>query len=329
MSAMGSPPVSSMRSWTNDLLKELVDGIQALGYHRFMDMREQTLWVKTKDRIILTGKPVLLTSRSTTSYLVGGLLRPERRADQARGIGAAVKGSGLACRRTRTRAVSTAPNRRNSGRDRSPSSIRWGGPCSLSIKGQRRRRDLAPGQAAHHVELPARAGQHTTIRLRLRQSSAASTSLSTPCSWESPSTPESGSPCSGHNLLIVPLTFVDSLGTGRVRRDHEVRAGRRVPDYRRQERSCRRAGNQIRRHPIEGEQRVRDRFFPEERIPCLARSGLVTKFEAGDVDQVFCVDEATEAPLVVGIKLGGAYPVLLKPGSTPSLRSAPASTRTC
>ncbi len=37
-----------------DLLKELVDGVTALGY-TYIDLREQTNWVKTKDRVILTG----------------------------------------------------------------------------------------------------------------------------------------------------------------------------------------------------------------------------------------------------------------------------------
>ncbi len=37
-----------------DLLGEIVDSIQAMGY-TYMDMREQTHWVKTKDRVILCG----------------------------------------------------------------------------------------------------------------------------------------------------------------------------------------------------------------------------------------------------------------------------------
>jgi hypothetical protein len=37
-----------------DLLKELVDGVTALGY-TYIDLREQKNWVKTKDRVILTG----------------------------------------------------------------------------------------------------------------------------------------------------------------------------------------------------------------------------------------------------------------------------------
>jgi uncharacterized protein YdaL len=37
-----------------DLLKELVDGIQKLGY-TYVDLSEQTNWVKTQDRVILSG----------------------------------------------------------------------------------------------------------------------------------------------------------------------------------------------------------------------------------------------------------------------------------
>ncbi len=37
-----------------DLLKELVDGIQKLGY-TYIDLSELTNWVKTKDRVILSG----------------------------------------------------------------------------------------------------------------------------------------------------------------------------------------------------------------------------------------------------------------------------------
>ena len=37
-----------------DLLKQLADGLEELGY-TFLDMREETHWVKTKDRVILSG----------------------------------------------------------------------------------------------------------------------------------------------------------------------------------------------------------------------------------------------------------------------------------
>lgn len=37
-----------------DLLKKIVDGVTALGY-KYIDLREGTNWIKTKDRIILTG----------------------------------------------------------------------------------------------------------------------------------------------------------------------------------------------------------------------------------------------------------------------------------
>ena len=36
------------------MLKELVDGITALGY-TYIDMKDETNWVKLKDRVILTG----------------------------------------------------------------------------------------------------------------------------------------------------------------------------------------------------------------------------------------------------------------------------------
>ncbi|HEX9007074.1 MAG TPA: hypothetical protein VF889_07245, partial [Bacteroidota bacterium] len=49
--------------------------------------------------------------------------------------------------------------------------------------------------------------------------------------------------------------------------------------------------------------RVRDRLFPEERI-VWRYPEVVSKFEGSEVSEVFCVDEATEAPLVVGREVG-------------------------
>jgi len=51
-----------------DLLKELVDGVTALGY-TYIDLREQTNWVKTKDRVILTGSQSY-TIKLDDQYLV-------------------------------------------------------------------------------------------------------------------------------------------------------------------------------------------------------------------------------------------------------------------
>ena len=49
--------------------------------------------------------------------------------------------------------------------------------------------------------------------------------------------------------------------------------------------------------------KVRDLYFPEEHIswryPELAR-----RFDTSDVEEIFCLDEVSEAPLAVGKKLG-------------------------
>ncbi len=50
-------------------------------------------------------------------------------------------------------------------------------------------------------------------------------------------------------------------------------------------------------------QRIREKYFPEEKITW-RNSELVPKFESDDVEEVFAVDEATEALLVIGKKYG-------------------------
>ena len=282
----------------HDLLKELVDGIQALGY-TFMDMREQTLWVKTKDRIILTGSQ----SYSLTlddQYLVeayygrnGELIR--RAASEQR-----LKGPV-------SRAVELEPGQFYRAE---PAEFRERPLTFLDQVGRTVQSLYQKVSGAGETWRQAKPLIMWNYRARGAayndQASLAAVFGSVNIAVDTlfvgePVTPERVSVL-GHNLLIVPLTFVDSLGQD----EYDVitkfvqDGGCLITDGKNdlaEELGIKFGDTRLK------VSRVRDRFFPEERI-VWRDPELVTKFEAGDVDQVFCVDEATEAPLVVGIKLG-------------------------
>jgi hypothetical protein len=107
---------------------------------------------------------------------------------------------------------------------------------------------------------------------------------------------------SPHNLLIVPFPFVDSLkesdydliskfidGGGCVITD--------TKNFLAQDFGISFTSTYLK------VSHVRDQYFPEEKISW-RYSELVPKFEADDVEEVFCTDDATEAPLVIGKKIG-------------------------
>jgi hypothetical protein len=107
---------------------------------------------------------------------------------------------------------------------------------------------------------------------------------------------------SPHNLVVVPYSFVDSLKLEEydalVRWVHD--GGALITDTRNfliEEFGIRFGSTGLKVH------KVVDRLFPEEQITWRTPESI-TRFEADDVDEVFCSDMVTETPLVAGKAFG-------------------------
>jgi uncharacterized protein YdaL len=275
------------------LLEELVDSVQALGY-TYIDLREDTTWVKTRDRVILTG------SQSYTVMLTDQYLS-ESYFDRDGEI---------------TR--------------RDISENRLSGPVTRTV-------ELKPGELykAEPTEMKERrqtfvqqavgAVEHVVDRLvsseetwqearpvilwnQYVRGAAYNDQASMAAVFGSVSiavdTIFVGEPLdlSRHNLVLVPFAFVDSL---------------RMEDYAALVHYVQNGGHLItdtKNYLIDDfgvrfstttlkVSRVLDGYFPEERI-VWRYPELMTKFEADDVDEIFCTDHTTGAPLIIG-KRGG------------------------
>ena len=282
----------------HDLLKEIVEGVQALGY-TYIDLRDQPHWVKTKDRVILCG------SQGYTITLDDQYLSEAYYA------------------------------RDGEITNRSISEQRLKGPITRQI-------ELDPGQVyraepsefrerpvtflesvEHSIQSTVRKvlGSQETWReakpLILWNYHARGAAFNDQASLAAVfgcvnipvDTLFVGQPLSAsqlnlehYNLLIVPNTFVDSLGQD----DYDVvkkfveDGGCLITDGKNdlaEELGIKFSNAKLR------VLRVRDRFFPDDRI-AWRYPQLTSKFEVSEVDEVFCVDENTEAPLAVGKQVG-------------------------
>ena len=282
----------------HDLLKELVDSIQALGY-TYLDLREQTNWVKMKDRVILSG------SQSYTVTLNDQYLSEAYYARDGEII------------------------------NRIISDQRLKGPVTKRI-------ELEPGQIYKAEPTEFRERPVTFLeKVEVAVESTVQKVLGSEDTWRQAKplifwnyhargaayndqaslaavfgcvnipvdTLFVGQPVNAllvnlehYNLLIVPNTFVDSLGQD----DYDVikkfveDGGCLITDGKNDladEMGIKFSTSKLR------VMRVRDRYFPNDRI-AWRYPQLTSKFEVNDVDVVFCSDESTEAPLAIGKQIG-------------------------
>jgi uncharacterized protein YdaL len=119
-----------------------------------------------------------------------------------------------------------------------------------------------------------------------------------------------------HNLLIVPFAFVDSLALEEYATivNFVKDGGNLVTDMKNflaEDFGIRFSTTTLR------VARIIDRMYPEElmtwRVP-----ELLTKFEADEVDELFCIDNATEAPLMIGKKWGSGKLIFIATRFDPS-----------
>jgi uncharacterized protein YdaL len=275
------------------LLEEIVDSIQAMGYV-YADVREDTNWVKTRDRIMLTGSQsygLTLADQylsETTFDEHGEVIRKEISDSRINGSversvelekGQFYKAEPTEFRDRKVGFVEQMVN--NVGRTVNaifPGEEQWQEARPVILWNQFARGAAFNDQASLASVFASVGIQVDTLFL--------------------------GQPLEfgAHNLLIVPFTSVDSL-----RLDEYAAIGRYVKS----------GGNLITdmKNFLAEDfgitfsptslrvSRVIDRVFPEEPIAWNAAE-LLTKFETDDIDEVFCIDDATEAPLMIGKKWG-------------------------
>ncbi len=276
-----------------DLLKEIVDGVQALGY-TYMDVKDLTHWVKLKDRVILCG------SQEYTVTLDDQYLQ-ETTFDRDGDI-VATSTSEKRIKGTITKHITLEPGQFYKAE-----------PVEYKEKSRSFADRVVSGAERIYGRLTGQAGTWQEARVAILwnqfaagaafndQASFAGVMKSVNIDVDTIFVGQKVRPDS-YNLLFVPYTFVDSL---------------RDEDYDAITRFVREGGNVVTDMPTElakelgiisGEthlkvMRVRDRYFPDERI--IWRYGqLATKFDAEGLDEVFCVDEGTEAPIAIGKSFG-------------------------
>jgi uncharacterized protein YdaL len=281
-----------------DLLVELVEGMEALGYE-YMDVREQCHWVKTRDRVILTGSQSYTLTLddqylSESWYQRDGSLR-ETKTSEARIRGPV------------TRDVTLAPGEfykaeptelRERKQNMVESVMRGAQSLVRRVLGTEEQwREARPAILWNHFARGAAYNDQASFAAAIRSINIAVDTIYVGEQID----------LSRNNLVIVPYAFVDSLGE----KDFDLLTkfvedgGNLITDGKNdlaENFGIRFSTTRIRVN------RVRDRLFPDERIRWAA-SELVNKFDVEDIDRVFCLDEVTEAPLVIG-KTSGKGKVL-------------------
>ncbi len=276
-----------------DLLDDIVSGIQKLGY-TYVDPTEQTNWVKTKDRVILTGSQDFAITLDD-QYLLeayfdtnGELITRSISETRLKGL--------------ITKHISLKPGEFYRAE---PTEFHEREVTLVQGLLNKARRTLDAVFATEEVWQETRAAVLWDYNAKGAayndQASFVSALRSVNLPVDTIFADQKINP-SQYNLLIVPYGSVDSL-------DDE--------DYDTITKFVREGGNVITdgKNDIAGEfgikfgtrttriLKLRDHLFPEE--PISWRYGeLVHKFDAEDVEEIFCSDEVTDAPLAIGKRFG-------------------------
>jgi uncharacterized protein YdaL len=276
-----------------ELLEELVDGMEEMGYH-YLDLRGMTNRVQLKDRVILTG------SQSYSLTLHDQYLRTGQFDSQAEPILDSYSDARLTG--TITRPVTLQPGEIFTAgtaefKEYKPGSWErlWGNVQKLyeSV--------TTPGAEWNEARPVILWNHHATGAAYNDEASLASVFRSVSIPLDSIFLGQRLD-LQGHNLVIVPYTIVDSLTDD----EHSAlvafveAGGSLITDAKTP--LAYELGFTFGRSTITVNV-VSDQLFPEERITWRYPEPLV-KFESHDIDEVFCVDNATELPLVVGKRFG-------------------------
>ncbi len=275
------------------VLERLVDGIQSMGY-TYMDLREQSNWVKTRDRFLCSGNQSYaitlndqylqeavfdrdgeLIQKSVSDSRIAGLVQRSVRLEP----GQFYKAEPVEFRERKLTFMESLLGGVSALYDRLFAPVRTWDEARCAI-------------LWNHF---ARGGGYND------QASFAAVFRSLNIRVDTIFTGQSLT-LSGYNLVIVPYAFVDSMT------QHEFDVvtkfvedgGCLITDTRNalaEELGIRFGGSAL------NVSRVLDRLFPEEHIAWRYQEPAA-RCEYDQLDEVFCVDFVTEAPLVIGKKAG-------------------------
>jgi uncharacterized protein YdaL len=276
-----------------DLLKELVDGIRDLGY-TYVDLKDETNWVKTKDRIVLSGSQQYSLTLED-QYLLESYF--SRDGDLLRRVSSDNRLKGAVTRTVTLESGEFYKAEAVEFHERQPS---FAENVTHEVKrlyasafaGEETWQEARPVILWNHYARGAAYNDQASFAAVLRSVNIHLDTIFV------------GQPINltPYNLLIVPYSFVDSLQQpeydmiGRFIEEggHVITDGK---NFLAQDFGIRFTSTYLK------VSRVRDQYFPEERISWHS-SELLPKFEADDVEEIFCVDDVTEAPLVIGKTVG-------------------------
>jgi len=276
-----------------DLLRQLVDGIQQLGY-TYIDLSEETNWVKTKDRVVLSGTQSY-TITLQDQYLVEGYFNSK---------GELIK---------RSISENRIPGSVTKQIELQPGEIYAAEPAEFRPREVTFLENVAAKanqilKKTFSVEVDWREARVAILWNHYAKGAAYNDQASLASVFRTVNlrvdTIFVGQELKlqDYNLLVVPYSFVDSLKPA----DYDAivkyvqEGGNLITDSRNdlaEEFGIHFSRDQIRVRTI------RDRYFPEEAISWRYFE-LMNKIIAENVDEVFCQDAATDAPVVIGKSAG-------------------------
>ena len=276
-----------------DLLKQLVDGVQALGY-KYIDLTEQTNWVKTKDRVILSGSQSYeLTLQD--QYLSEAYFDAEGEVIQRRFSENRIPGSF-------SRTIELKPGEMYKAEPIEYRVHEMGFAERMYSKANRAITKVFSGEPDWHDARVAILWNHYARGASFNdQASFASVFQSVHINVD---TIFIGDPLSlqNYNLVVAPFAFIDSLQPA----DYETivkyvrQGGNLITDQKNslaEELGIHFSQTQLRLR------NVRDLTYPEEPVSWKYFESF-NKIDAEDIDEVFCQDAATDAPIVIGKSTG-------------------------
>jgi uncharacterized protein YdaL len=293
-----------------DLLKELVDGITALGY-TYIDVKDQTNWVKTNDRIILTGSQTF-SLKLDAQYLSEAYFNRNGEIKQKNFSDKRING-------TIIKSVTLEPGELYRAeptefRERQLTFLE-----KLSNNAEKFYKNLFPPDDNWKAGKVAILWNHFAKGAAFNdQASFASVFRSVNLKVDTIFIGQKMN-LSKYNLLVVPYPFVDSLSG----KDFDnitafvKNGGNIITDTKNElakEFGLKFTNNMIRVI------RVRDKYFPEEPISW-RYAELVHKIEIDDNDEVLCSDEITKMPMILGRQIGNGRLIFINSRFDPYTQS--------
>ncbi|MGE5681946.1 MAG: DUF2334 domain-containing protein, partial [Bacillota bacterium] len=276
-----------------ELLEELVDGVLALGY-TYIDLKDQNNWVKTNDRIILTGTQTF-NIKLNDQYLVESYF--DEKGDVLKKSISDKKLVGYVSKTITLNPGELYKAEPVEFKEHEPSFFEklviW---CKKLYNNLFNVEEKWTG--AHIAILWNHYAKGAAFN---DQASMASVFKSINLNVDTIFVGEKIDP-SHYNLLLVPYASIDSLKP----LDYNVitqfveKGGNLITDTKNElakEFGIKFSSTQVKVHG------VRDKYFPEERI-FWKEAELINKFAMENADEVFCSDEMTGSPLVIGKKFG-------------------------